>query len=202
MKPARSGAQTFGVRLVMKLTMTAVIGASLALAATPAFGQTHAGADGFFYGDLGGGVQLEDNFDTFGIVGRFGYEHRAPRTVEELIDALAYEAELFYGVFGQEEDVPGGEVDNKVRFVGSGSVRAIKRFTPRIEGFARLGVARASLRSDFSGPFFANDNTDGETDVLLGVGGEYKLTQKSGVRADFTTQNDLEGLMLSYTRDF
>lgn len=180
----------------------AVIGASLALAATPALAQTRAIEDGFFYGDLGGGYQLEDDFNTFGIVGRFGYEHRAPRTVEELIDALAYEAELFYGFFGEEEDVLGGEADNEVRFVGSGSVRAIKRFTPRIEGFARLGVARASLRSDFSGPFFEDDNTEGETDVLLGVGGEYKINQKSGIRADFTTQNDLEGLMLSYTRDF
>lgn len=188
---------------MIRVTVISALCAGAALAA-PAAAQSHQRnvQDGFWYGEIGGGYQLEDDFDTLGVVGRFGYEHRAPHAVAEVIDALAYEAELFYGIFGEEEDVPGGEIDNEVRWVGSGSVRAIKKFTPRIEGFARLGVARASLRSDFSGPFFADDNTDGETDVLLGVGGEYKLTTKSGVRADFTTQNDLEGLMLSYTRDF
>ncbi len=171
--------------------IAASFGALAVLAAGPAYAQAR---DGMYYGDAGLGFMLEDDFDTFGIVGRGGYEFPITGALREVIDAVAYEGELFIGVNGEEA----GSADNRVVYSLSGNARLIKELTPRWDAFARVGIARTRVRTEV----FDDEESDGDSDFLFGVGGEFNLSRRNGIRADYTLQNDLQGLMVTYSQKF
>ncbi len=171
--------------------VAASLGVSAVLVAAPAFAQT---SEGMFYGDAGLGFMLEDDVDTFGVVGRGGYEFPIQGALREVIDAVAYEGELFIGVDGEEA----GEADNRVVYSLSGNARLIKELAPRWDAFARVGIARTRVRTEVAG----DEEGDGDSDFLFGVGGEFNLSRRNGVRADYTLQNDLQGLMVAYSQKF
>lgn len=173
-------------------------GAASLMAASPALSQDLVrGA----YAELGGGAVFEEDFDTLGLTGRVGYEWGQVRYLPTFIDAWALEGELFYGLSGDETENSFGVVDTEIEYAASASVRAVKHLGP-VDGFARLGFSRASAEVDSSSQFDAFDDEEQDTDILLGVGGLYKLNTVSGVRGDFTLQNDFEALSLTYHRRF
>ncbi len=171
-------------KLAVAVALGAIVGASAAAQSSNSLaGGPLEDFRSYFYGEIGGGYVLDNEFDTLGVLGRFGYETPAPEAFTGLFDRFAYEGELFVGLFGEDD---GPDYDYSL---GAG-LRTIKHLSPRWDGFFRLGLSRVEIEDD------------GDLDVLFGLGGEYGIDGRSGLRGDLTFQNDLEILSLAYTRDF
>lgn len=152
---------------------------------------------GNFYGTLGG-VMYDTDIDSFGLEGRLGYDSGR---------ILGAEIEGSVGLFDEKERI--SDVDVKTGFDYNVAAFAVARLplSHRFSVHARGGYDFRSLSSegtdDFGGSAQADLDLDG---FAYGIGAEYALTPRDGLRLDLTSyDNDFgasESVSASYTRKF
>lgn len=145
------------------------------------------------YLEVGPGFALEQNFDTVGVTARGGV--RTP--MRDVIDALAFEGELFYGLDGEDT----GQVEAKIEYSLSASVRPIIEVAPNFDLFARAGIDISKAEVEGQG-FFAGGAEDTEVGLLVGAGGEFRLTPRTGLRFDYSHRNDYDMVQATYAVRF
>ncbi len=155
-----------------------------------------------WYGEIGGAYISEDDFNTSGVNGRLGYAFGTSSGLSGIIDAVALESEVFYGIFGETQESSFGDVEAEIEYAVSGSVRAVNSITDRFDAFARLGVSYASAEVDVDSQFEVFDDSNSDTDLMFGVGGAFRFNWATALRGDFTLQNDLEVYSLTIHREF
>ena len=163
----------------MKTLMIAASAAALSLAALPAAARAQA------YGTIGyAGVDAE-GANVGAIQGRLGYR---------FTPYLAVEGEAAVGVQG--DTVGGVDIDMKHEVGVVGVVTA--PVSPSFDLCARAGYTGASFDTGLG-----DVDTDG---LAWGVGGQYNVTERDGIRLDWTRHNhdDLEADVWSigYSRKF
>jgi len=163
----------------MKTLMIAASAAVLSLAAIPAAAQAQT------YGTIGyAGVDAE-GADVGAIQGRLGYK---------FTPYLGVEGEAAFGIKG--DTVSGIDVDMKHEIGVFGVLTA--PVSPSVDLFARAGYTVATFDTSLG---------DVESDgFAYGLGGQYNVTEKDGVRLDWTRHNhdDVEADVWSigYSRKF
>lgn len=163
----------------MKTLMIAASAAVLSLAAMPAVAQAQA------YGTVGyAGVDAE-GANLGAVQGRLGYK---------FTPMFGVEGEAAFGI--SDDTVSGVEVEMKHEVGVFGVVTA--PISPSFDLFARAGYTGASF-----------DTTLGDVDsdgFAYGVGGQYNVTEKDGIRLDWTRHDhdDAEADVWSvgYSRKF
>lgn len=161
-----------------------------------------AAQDRNWYVEAGAAQVLEDDFDTTGVNVRLGRQWRAPRTLVGVVDRIAVEGDIFYGLSGDEQETSFGTVDAEVQYIASGSVRAVNALTNRIDAFARIGLSYASAEVDLNSQFSLFDDSDTDTDLLVGAGGAFRFLRNTSVRGDYTLQNDFEVVSVTLSHNF
>ncbi len=164
----------------MKSLMIAASAAVLSIAALPAVSQAQE-----FYGTLGyAAVDVEDA-SLGAIQGRLGYKFNP---------YVGVEGEVGFGV--NDDTVSGVDVELKNQAGVYGVVFA--PVTPKADLFARVGYTGASIDTDLG-------DVDGDG-FAYGVGGQYYITDKDGVRLDWTRHDYDDGeadvWSVGYTRKF
>ncbi len=155
-----------------------------------------------WYADIGGGLAVEEDFDTIGVLARLGWQTQPPTVLSTLFDQIGGEGEFFYGLEGEEDQTSFGEFENKIEYLASGSFVGSRSLTNRIDAFARVGLSFASAEIDLSSQFDVFDDEETDTGLLLGLGGTFALTERGALRGDVTFQNDLEVFSLVFSQDF
>ncbi len=141
--------------------------------------------------------------------GRLGYR---------LNNYLAFEGELGFGLGGDtlNQAVPivvGGTTVNvnttatlDVDSYYAGFARAIYPVSNQFDIFIRAGFGQATANADitaslagFAAAGSASDKVDG---FAYGIGGQFHITAKDGIRADYTQLADANIISLSYARRF
>jgi len=166
--------------MTMKSLVIAASAAVLSLAAVPAVVQAQD-----VYGTIGyAGVDAE-GANLGALQGRLGYKFNP---------YLAVEGEAAFGV--NDDTVSGVDVEMKHEVGVFGVVNA--PVSPQFDLFARVGYTGASFDTSLG-----EADTDG---FAYGVGGQFNLTEKDGVRLDWTRHDhdDLEADVWSigYARKF
>ena len=143
------------------------------------------------------------------INGRLGYR---------LNDFIAVEGELGFGLGGDDfdrvlpVDVLGTavNVDTNVSLDVSnyyiGFVRGIFPVSDQFDVFARVGYGEASVEGDIvasaAGFTATASDEDDASGFAYGVGAQYNLTEKDGIRGDYTRLEDADIISLAYSRRF
>lgn len=150
-----------------------------------------------------------EDIDAALINGRVGYRFN---------DFFAVEGELGFGLGGDDFDrtIPVdafGTVVNVDANVGLdvknyyiGFARGILPVSEQFDIFARVGYGGATAEADvvasaqgFTASGSEDDNVSG---FAYGVGGQYNLTEKDGIRADYTRLDETDIISLAYSRRF
>jgi len=161
--------------------------------------------------DVGGQIANlgEQSSNITMITGRLGYR---------INDFFALEGEAGFGLGGDDfaQAVPvnvGGtpvnvntnvELDVKNYFVGF--ARGIFPVSEQFEVFIRGGYGTATAEADITASFAgltasgsAEDSADG---FAYGLGGQFNISDKDGIRADYTRLEDADILSIAYARRF
>ena len=143
----------------------------------------------------------------------YNYLHGSPGNISVDLGAVTGRFGLRYmRYFGAETEVSAGVVDQtidgvKVSLDSQYAVYAVGYLplSPRADLFARVGYGNAKIKASYAG---ASGSASGDT-WAYGVGGQYFLTEKDGVRAEYTryaakdtTQADVDSFSVSYVRKF
>jgi hypothetical protein len=160
--------------------MITAAAAALTLAAVPAVSQAQE-----VYGTVGYGNVDTDTAKVGALQARLGYK---------FTPNLGVEGEASFGV---KDDNYGG-VNVKLKDQFGAYVVGFVPVTPKAELFARVG---------YSGATFDTSLGDRDADgVAYGVGGQYNVTDKDGVRFDWTRHDydagNADVYALSYSRKF
>lgn len=160
----------------MKTLMIAASAAVLSMAAVPAIAQAQE-----VYGTVGYSGVDANGVDLGAIQGRLGYKFNP---------YVGVEGEVAFGV----KDDSGVELKNSLGAYGV----VYAPITPKADLFARVGYTGASYDTPLG-----DADTDG---FAYGVGGQYYITDKDGVRLDWTKHDhdDVEADVWSigYSRKF
>lgn len=164
----------------MKSLMIAASAAVLSLAAIPAVSQAQEA-----YGTIGYAGIDADGPNLGAIQGRLGYKFNP---------YVGIEGEAAFGV---ADDTVGG-VDVELQHEVGGFVVGYLPVSPQVDLFARVGYSSTSFGTS------AGD-VDGDG-AAWGVGGQYRFTDKDGIRLDWTKHDydvgDADVWSLGYTRKF
>ena len=166
--------------------------AALTLIAAPAMAQDHGPVTGSI-----GYTQLDgDDGDLGAITGRLGYDFTRN---------LGIEGEASFGV--KDQDVTFGGVDTTLEHQYDAAVYGVARLpvTENLELFGRVGYGTTEVKASTAG-FAATE--DGES-VNYGVGANYFIDGRNGIRADWTRRDfqednggELDTYGLSFVRRF
>ncbi len=152
------------------------------------------------------------DWEVYGSLG-YNYLHASPYNVSVDLGAVTGRVDLRYmRYFGAETEVSAGVVDQtiagaKISLDSEYAVYAVGYLplAPRADLFARVGYGSAKLRGSAGG---YSVSSTGNT-WAVGVGGQYFLTDKDGVRAEYTryastdsSQADTDSFSVSYVRKF
>lgn len=154
--------------------------------------------------DLG----VEDTTITM-INGRIGYR---------INDFIAVEGEVGFGLGGDEFDrtIPvdvlgtavdvASTVDLNVKNYYIAFARGILPVSDDVDIFARVGYGQATAEADIVGSalgFTAQGSAEqDENGFAYGVGAQYNISHKDGIRADYTRLEDTNIISLSYSHRF
>ena len=152
------------------------------------------------------------DWQAYGALG-YNYLHSSPDNYSVDLGALTGRAGLRYQQYlGVEAEVSAGIADQtigaaKVSLDTQYAVYAVGYLpvAPRADLFARFGYGNAKLKASGYGV-----SVTASGDILAyGVGGQYFLTDKDGLRAEFTrysatgsSQADVDSFSISYVRKF
>lgn len=164
----------------MKSLMIVATTAVLSLAAIPAISQAQEA-----YGTIGYAGVDADGANLGAIQGRLGYKFNP---------YVGVEGEAAFGV---ADDTTSG-VDVKLKSEFGAFVVGYAPVTPKIDLFARAGYTSASFDTSLG-------DVDGDGGAW-GVGAQYHVTDKDGIRLDWTRHDydgaDADVWSLSYSRKF
>ena len=159
--------------------------AALATVSAPVFAQG-------FYADAGYtfiNIDVEEDglsgdVDLGAISGRLGYNFS---------EWLALEAEGAIGV--EDEEVSGGGIDASIglNYLIGGYVKGQVPLGERVNLYARAGIVQAELEAEVSGGGFSDSDSASETGAGYGAGAEFAVTEKFGIRGDYT-RYDIEDI--------
>jgi hypothetical protein len=158
--------------------MKSLIGAAsvAAIAAlVPAFAQAQTAAPTGVYGTLGYAGASMGGADVGAIQGRLGYRFSP---------YLGVEGELAGGVKSDTVDI--GGVDAKVKVQHQEAIYGVGFLpvSPNIDLLARVGYGNTHVKASALGSSYSDDGDSWN----YGVGGEYHIDPKNGVRADYTRE--------------
>lgn len=192
-------ANMINVRITRALKAVIVAGttAVAGMAAIPAQAQ-----DSTWQFELGLSQLADDNFDTEGVMMRLGHEWGTYGQFGGLVDALALEVEGYYGVVGDETETETGLTEARIEHSGSANVRAIKNIGTQFDLFVRAGVSHATPEFVGATADAPTVNADKDTGLLLGGGAVLRLNWNTGLRADYTVQNDYESFSVGLRWEF
>jgi outer membrane immunogenic protein len=163
----------------MKSLIAAASAAALC-AAIPALAQAQNFSPVTTYGTLGyTNSHVDGGVDLGAIQGRLGARFG---------NYVGVEGELAGGVKSDDADVGGTSVNVKLRHQEAIYGVAFLPVTPKADLFARVGYGSSNIRASGSGSSF----TGSQDSWNYGVGGQYFLTPKDGVRVDYT-RHDFNG---------
>jgi outer membrane immunogenic protein len=153
----------------------------------------HAETSGKLYGGLGYNTLGDDDFNLGTIIGRIGYD---------ITPNFAVEAEAGFGITEEKLNVGFGatakaKVDSSFGAFVVGKYPASDKF----EVFGRLGYTTTKIGVDTN---FGNGSGDIDS-FAVGVGGQYMIDDKNGIRADYLRLTEDEGansFSVSYVRKF
>ena len=152
------------------------------------------------------------DWEAYGSLG-YNYLHGSPGNISVDLGALTGRVGVRYmRLIGAEAEVSAGVVDQtiqgvKVSLDNEYAVYAVAYLplAPNADLFARVGYGNAKIKASYAG---ASGSASGDT-WAYGVGGQYFLTEKDGVRAEYTryaakdtTQADVDSFSVSYVRKF
>jgi outer membrane immunogenic protein len=174
-----------------------IAAASLAAtaAAIPAFAQAQSLSPTTFYGSLGYAQSRAEGVDLGSIQGRLGARFG---------QYLGVEGELAGGVDDDKTYVAGTPVNVKLEHQEAIYGVGFMPITPNADLYARVGYGSAKIKASTGG---ASATGDGDS-WNYGVGGQYFLDGKNGVRADYTRYDvtdsgvDANVWSLGYVRKF
>ncbi len=173
----------------MKTVVTAAVSAALAAVAAPALAQTTGYATAGYNHLDAGAASLGEVQGRMGL--RFGRH-------------IGVEGELAQGVKGDEMTVGGVRTDIKAQPSAAAYGVAYLPVGERADVFARVGYGTSRFRTT-AGPV---SNSDTDPNVNYGVGAQYFVTDKDGVRVDYTrktfssSREDIDSYGVSYVRRF
>jgi outer membrane immunogenic protein len=184
---------------MIKSLNIAFLCATVALSASIAHAEGVAAAperDVSYYGTLGytylHGSPANISVDLGGITGRLGARYQR---------YLGVEAEVTLGV--ADQTIQGVKVSLDSQYAGY--VVGYLPVQPNAELFARVGYGNAKLKASYAG---ASASANGDT-WAYGVGGQYFLDAKNGVRVEYTryastdsSDADVDAFSVSYVRKF
>ncbi|WP_425998981.1 porin family protein [Caulobacter sp. DWR1-3-2b1] len=172
--------------------MKTLIAATL-VAAIPAL--SHAQVSPEYYGSVGYGSTRADGADVGAIQGRLG---------AKLTPHFGVEGEVGVGVTDDKTDVAGVPVNVELKHQAAAYAVGYLPVTPNIDLLARAGYGTTKFKAS-SGGVSATDSQDSWN---YGVGAQYRLDDKNGLRADWTkseytnSKADADTLAVSYVRKF
>jgi hypothetical protein len=152
------------------------------------------------------------DWQAYGSLG-YNYLHGSPYNYSVDLGAVTGRLGLRYQQYvGVEAEVAAGVADQTI---GAGKVSLDSQYaiyavgylpvSPRADLFARVGYGNAKLKASGNG---LSVTASGDT-WAYGVGGQYFLSEKDGVRADYTryaskdtSQADVDSFSVSYVRKF
>ena len=167
--------------------------AAISAIAAPAFAQS--GPDARGYGSLGYTHVEGDSATTGAVTGRLGVN---------LNRYLAVETEASVGVKDDDFTVAGVDGSIKHEWDAAGYVVGKYPVNDKLELFARGGYGHTELKQEIAG---ANTDVGGDS-WNYGVGANYYLDGKNGVRADWTRRDfrdnggEADAYSVSYVRRF
>jgi opacity protein-like surface antigen len=151
----------------------------------------------------------DQSSDITMVTGRLGYR---------LHDFFALEGELGFGLGGDEfnQTVPvnvDGDVFNVATNVGLdvknyyvAFARGILPISEQFEVFIRGGYGVATVEADImasvAGFTASGSGSDDASGFAYGIGGQFNITDKDGIRADYTRLEEANIISLSYARRF
>ena len=177
----------------MKTLMTAAALAARTVAAVPA--QTQAQDTGV-YGTLGYAGSRADGADTGAVQGRLG---------AKLTPHFGVEGELSGGV--KDDDIDTNGVRSNIEQTHSAAVYGVGFLpvSPKIDLIGRVGYGNTQYKQTLAG---VESKFDADS-VNYGVGAQYKVDDKNGVRVDYTRQQfrdndaaDANVVSVGYARKF
>ena len=176
----------------MKTLIAATLVAA-SVAAIPAL--SHAQVSPEYYGSVGYGSTRADGADVGAIQGRLG---------AKLTPHFGVEGEVGVGVTDDKTDVAGVPVNVELKHQAAAYAVGYLPVTPNIDLLARAGYGTTKFKAS-SGGVSATDSQDSWN---YGVGAQYRLDDKNGLRADWTkseytnSKADADTLAVSYVRKF
>ncbi|CAN5238011.1 hypothetical protein BH10PSE3_BH10PSE3_34380 [soil metagenome] len=179
----------------MKTLMSAAALAALSVAAVPALSQAQTTSPEI-YGTLGYAGSRADGADTGAVQGRLG---------AKLTPHFGVEGELSGGV--KDDNIDTNGVRSNIEQTHSAAAYAVGFLpvTPNIDLIGRVGYGNSQFKNNLAGV----ENKFDADSVNYGVGAQYKVDDKNGVRVDYTRQqfrdndaDDANVLSLGYARKF
>lgn len=176
--------------------MKALIAATLvaaSVAAIPAL--SHAQVSPEYYGSAGYGAMRTDGADIGVLQGRLG---------ARLTPHFGVEGEVGVGVTDDKTYVAGAPVTVELKHQAAAYAVGYLPVTPQIDLLARAGYGTTKLKSSVAGL----SSSESQDSWNYGVGAQYKLDDKNGLRADWTkseftnSKADADTLAVSYVRKF
>lgn len=176
----------------MKTLMPAAL-AALSVAAIPAL--SHAQVSPEYYGSVGYGSTRADGADVGALQGRLG---------AKLTPHFGVEGEVGVGVTDDKTYVAGAPVNVELKHQAAAYAVGYLPVTPQIDLLARAGYGTSKFKSSLAGV----SSSESQDSWNYGVGAQYKLDDKNGLRADWTkseftnSKADADTLAVSYVRKF
>lgn len=167
--------------------------ATLSVVAIPAL--SHAQISPEYYGSAGFGTTRSDGADLGAIQGRLG---------AKLTPHFGVEGEVGVGVSDDTTSVAGAPVTVELKHQAAAYAVGFLPVTPQIDLLARAGYGTTKLKAS-AGGVSASESQDSWN---YGVGAQYRLDDKNGLRADWTkseytnSKADADTLAVSYVRKF
>jgi outer membrane immunogenic protein len=174
-------------------TLIAATFVAASVAAIPAL--SHAQVSPEYYGSVGYGSTRADGADVGAIQGRLG---------AKLTPQFGVEGEVGVGVTDDKTYVAGAPVNVELKHQAAGYAVGYLPVTPNIDLLARAGYGTTKFKAS-SGGLSASESQDSWN---YGVGAQYRLDDKNGIRADWTkseftnSKADADTLAVSYVRKF
>lgn len=153
---------------------------AFAAVAAAAAAPTAAVAQGQLYGSAGYTHFDGDGASPGALTGRVGVR---------LNPNIGIEGEASFGVFDDEVNIGGLDVDVGVENAFAGYLVGFLPVSDQVDLFGRLGYGTATIEGS-AGGITVEDDVDG---VAFGVGGQYFVTPQLGIRADYTRIDGDEG---------
>lgn len=176
----------------MKTLIAATLVAA-SVAAIPAL--SHAQVSPEYYGSVGYGATRADGADVGAIQGRLG---------AKLTPHFGVEGEVGVGVTDDKTYVAGVPVNVELKHQAAAYAVGYLPVTPNIDLLARAGYGTTKFKAS-SGGVSASESQDSWN---YGVGAQYRLDEKNGLRADWTrseftnSKADADTLAVAFVRKF